>query len=86
MFQSYNLIPTLTAQENIALARNLNGAGKREAAARARELLVVGDFPIRQSQHVPVRDGEVVGGGLVVELRAAGGGGDRVDPRSLRLG
>jgi putative ABC transport system ATP-binding protein len=39
IFQGHNLIPFLTAQENIALARNLNGAGKREAAARARELL-----------------------------------------------
>ena len=39
VFQGHNLIPFLTAQENIALARHLNGAGKREAAARARELL-----------------------------------------------
>ena len=39
IFQGHNLIPFLTAQENIALARHLNGAGKREAAARARELL-----------------------------------------------
>lgn len=39
IFQGHNLIPFLTAEENIALARELNGAGKREAAARARELL-----------------------------------------------
>jgi putative ABC transport system ATP-binding protein len=39
IFQGHNLIPFLTAQENIALARHLNGAGKREANARARELL-----------------------------------------------
>jgi putative ABC transport system ATP-binding protein len=39
IFQGHNLIPFLTAQENIALARNLNGAGRRAAAARARELL-----------------------------------------------
>ena len=39
IFQGHNLIPFLTAQENIALARHLNGAGKRQANARARELL-----------------------------------------------
>ena len=39
IFQGHNLIPFLTAQENIALARHLNGAGKRAAGARARELL-----------------------------------------------
>jgi putative ABC transport system ATP-binding protein len=39
IFQGHNLIPFLTAEENIALARELNGAPKREAAARARELL-----------------------------------------------
>ena len=39
IFQGHNLIPFLTAQENIALARHLNGAGKRAASKRARELL-----------------------------------------------
>ncbi len=39
IFQGHNLIPFLTAQENIALALSLNGVGKREAARRARELL-----------------------------------------------
>jgi putative ABC transport system ATP-binding protein len=39
IFQGHNLIPFLTAEENIALARELNGAPRREAAARARELL-----------------------------------------------
>jgi putative ABC transport system ATP-binding protein len=39
VFQAHNLIPFLTAQENIALAAQLNGKGKREAAQRARELL-----------------------------------------------
>jgi putative ABC transport system ATP-binding protein len=39
IFQGHNLIPFLTAEENIALARELNGAGARESAARARELL-----------------------------------------------
>ena len=39
IFQGHNLIPFLTAEENIALARELNGAGARESAARAKELL-----------------------------------------------
>jgi putative ABC transport system ATP-binding protein len=39
VFQGHNLIPFLTAQENIALAMRLNGIGKRAAAGRARELL-----------------------------------------------
>ncbi len=39
IFQGHNLIPFLTAAENIALARELNGAGRAAAAARAQELL-----------------------------------------------
>ena len=39
VFQGHNLIPFLTAQENVALAMQLNGVRKREAARRARELL-----------------------------------------------
>jgi putative ABC transport system ATP-binding protein len=39
IFQQHNLIPFLTAQENIALAMQLNGADRRAAARRARELL-----------------------------------------------
>jgi len=39
IFQGHNLIPFLTAEENIALARELNGASARESAARAKELL-----------------------------------------------
>jgi putative ABC transport system ATP-binding protein len=39
VFQGHNLIPFLTVQENVALATQLAGAGKREAARRARELL-----------------------------------------------
>jgi putative ABC transport system ATP-binding protein len=38
VFQSFQLIPTLTAEENVLLPAELAGAG-REAAARARELL-----------------------------------------------
>jgi putative ABC transport system ATP-binding protein len=39
VFQQHNLIPFLTAQENVALMMQLNGASHRDAARRARELL-----------------------------------------------
>jgi putative ABC transport system ATP-binding protein len=39
IFQQHNLIPFLTAQENVALVMQLNGASRREAARRARDLL-----------------------------------------------
>jgi putative ABC transport system ATP-binding protein len=39
IFQQHNLIPFLTAQENIALILQLNGVGRGEAANRARELM-----------------------------------------------
>jgi putative ABC transport system ATP-binding protein len=39
VFQGHNLIPFLTAQDNIALAMRLNGVRKRDAARRSRELL-----------------------------------------------
>lgn len=39
IFQANNLIPFLNARENISLALQLNGAGKRDAVQRAQELL-----------------------------------------------
>jgi putative ABC transport system ATP-binding protein len=39
IFQQHNLIPFLTAQENVALVMQLNGVSRREAAKRAKELL-----------------------------------------------
>ncbi|MDP1900391.1 MAG: ABC transporter ATP-binding protein [Rubrivivax sp.] len=39
IFQQHNLIPFLTAQENVALMMQLNGASRRDAAKRAKELL-----------------------------------------------
>lgn len=39
VFQQHNLIPFLTAQENVALVMQLNGVNRRDAARRARELL-----------------------------------------------
>jgi putative ABC transport system ATP-binding protein len=39
VFQSYQLIPTLTAEENVVLPFELAGGSSREGLARARELL-----------------------------------------------
>jgi putative ABC transport system ATP-binding protein len=39
IFQQHNLIPFLTAGENVALMLQLNGIGRRDAARRAGELL-----------------------------------------------
>jgi len=39
IFQQHNLIPFLTALENVSLILHLNGVGKREADRRAHELL-----------------------------------------------
>jgi putative ABC transport system ATP-binding protein len=39
IFQGHNLIPFLTAQENVALAVQLNGVPHRQAAKRAAEIL-----------------------------------------------
>jgi len=39
IFQAHNLIPFLTAQENVALPMHLNGVPRRAAARRASELL-----------------------------------------------
>jgi ABC-type lipoprotein export system ATPase subunit len=40
VFQSFNLIPTMTALENVALPLRLNGMGRKERTQRAYELLV----------------------------------------------
>ncbi|MBE6022931.1 MAG: ABC transporter ATP-binding protein [Cellulosilyticum sp.] len=39
VFQSYNLIPTLTAQENVALPLVFQGVGKKEREKKAKEIL-----------------------------------------------
>lgn len=39
VFQSYNLIPVLTAQENVAYVMQLQGVGKKERERRARQIL-----------------------------------------------
>ena len=39
IFQSYNLVPVLSATENVAFALELRGVGRRESLARAADLL-----------------------------------------------
>lgn len=39
VFQTFNLLPTLTASENVSLILRLQGLGKRESESRAREML-----------------------------------------------
>ena len=57
VFQSYHLIPTLTAEENVLLPQELNGGG--EGAVRARELLEhVGLLDRRDHYPVQLSGGE----------------------------
>jgi putative ABC transport system ATP-binding protein len=51
IFQAYNLIPFLTAQENVALVLTLNGVPRREALRRARHLLEAMDLGHRAETH-----------------------------------
>jgi putative ABC transport system ATP-binding protein len=39
VFQAFNLLPTLTAAENVAVPLLINGGGRREALRRAQEVL-----------------------------------------------
>ena len=47
VFQAYNLLPTLTATENVALPALLDGVPSREAETKARELLARLDLELR---------------------------------------
>jgi putative ABC transport system ATP-binding protein len=51
IFQAYNLIPFLTAMENVALVLTLNGIPRREALRRARDLLREMDLARRADTH-----------------------------------
>jgi putative ABC transport system ATP-binding protein len=53
VFQSFNLVPTLTAEENVALAGEYAGAGARRARAAAREALSWVDL-IQRADHRPM--------------------------------
>jgi putative ABC transport system ATP-binding protein len=52
IFQAFNLIPTLTALENVALPLELDGVAESEAHARANEMLAMVDLSDR-TDHLP---------------------------------
>lgn len=54
VFQSYQLIPTLTALENVLLPHELNADGKENGMSRARELLISVGLDDRMD-HYPVQ-------------------------------
>ncbi|MFN5223310.1 MAG: ABC transporter ATP-binding protein [Bacteroidota bacterium] len=58
VFQSFNLVPVLTAKENISLVMLMQGASKKERDLRAEELL----FRVGMSDKMDVRPGELSGG------------------------
>jgi putative ABC transport system ATP-binding protein len=58
VFQAFNLIPSLTARENVAAPLRLGGAPRREANARAEELLA----RVGLSDRVDHRPGQLSGG------------------------
>jgi putative ABC transport system ATP-binding protein len=51
VFQAYNLIPFLTALENVALVSTLNGLSRHDALDRARELMARLDLAHRADVH-----------------------------------
>jgi len=53
VFQAFNLIPTLTAMENVAVPLIINGAKKHDAFARAGEVLAQVGFDERMMRSLP---------------------------------
>ncbi|MEI9892534.1 MAG: ABC transporter ATP-binding protein [Chthoniobacter sp.] len=53
VFQAFNLIPTLTTAENVAMPLIINGMKLREAVKRAREILVEVGFDDRMMDSHP---------------------------------
>ncbi|MFN5323875.1 MAG: ABC transporter ATP-binding protein [Bacteroidota bacterium] len=58
VFQSFNLVPVLSAKENISLVMLMQGATVKERNRRAEELL----FRVGMSDKMDVRPGELSGG------------------------
>lgn len=52
IFQTFNLLPTLTALENVALTLRLQGANRKKSEARAKEMLELVNLTHRAS-HLP---------------------------------
>jgi ABC-type lipoprotein export system ATPase subunit len=55
VFQSFNLIPWLTALENVMLPMELNGEGKRGQEERARQLLLHVGITRERQNHRPAK-------------------------------
>ncbi|MBI5772271.1 MAG: ABC transporter ATP-binding protein [Verrucomicrobia bacterium] len=53
VFQAFNLIPALTAAENVAAPLIINGVKRRSAVEQARELLVTVGFDDRMMRSLP---------------------------------
>jgi len=53
VFQAFNLIPTLTAEENVAAPLVINGTQRRAAVAHAREVLKTVGFDDRMMRSFP---------------------------------
>ncbi len=58
VFQSYNLIPVLTARENVEFIMQLQGVGKAERQQRAIELLTA----VGLADKIDIRPGDLSGG------------------------
>ena len=58
VFQTFNLMPSLSAEENVALPLELGGAGAKEIRARAREKLDL----VGMSQRTAHKAGDLSGG------------------------
>ena len=58
VFQTFNLMPSLSAEENVALPLELGGAGAKEIRARAREKLDL----VGMSQRIAHKAGDLSGG------------------------
>lgn len=58
VFQSFNLVPVLSAKENISLVMLMQGSSQKERNRRAEELL----FRVGMSDKMDVRPGELSGG------------------------
>ncbi|MCH7527703.1 MAG: ATP-binding cassette domain-containing protein, partial [Planctomycetes bacterium] len=52
VFQAFNLLPTLTASENVALPLLVAGADSRQTSARTRDLLEIVDL-VHRADHRP---------------------------------
>ena len=55
VFQAYNLIPTLTAIENVSVPLLVHGANRRKANDRAQEMLANVGFTDRMTRSLPAQ-------------------------------